>query len=64
MSVPTVLSYVTSIRVILTVHVWLVIFWMKMEEHVMVCHYVSYVTNDVSNIQLHGTCELMFAYQN
>ena len=64
-SVPTVLSYVTFLPTVFSVHVIMVIFWMKMEEHVMVCfnivkqhyrcYYVSYVTNDLSNIQLHGT---------
>ena len=65
MTVPTVLNYVTSLRKVFFVRVMMVIFWMKMDYHVMVCfsivkqhyrcHYLSYVTNDISNIQLHGT---------
>ena len=63
--VPTVLIYVTSLRKVFTVHVIVAMIWVMMEEHVMVCfnmvsqhyrcHYFSYVTNDITNIQLHGT---------
>ena len=68
MSVPTVLSYVASLREVYSVRVMMVIFWMKMEYHVMVCfsivklhyklsrnHYSLFVTNNISNIQLHVT---------
>ena len=66
MSVPTVLNCVTSLRKVFTVHViMIVIFWMKTDSCVMVCfnivkqhykcHCFSYVTIDISNIQLHGT---------
>ena len=73
-SVPTVLTYVSSLGTVLSVDVIMVIDWMTMEEHVMVCfnivkqhyrcHYVSYVTNDISNIQQHGTYVPTFTYPN
>ena len=47
MSVPTVLSYVASLRKVYSVHVMMVIFWMKMEYHVMVCF---------SIVKLHYKC--------